>query len=364
MAAKKEVKPQIVESNVAQNDNVGVITKEKKHPRDLTGGMLLIVIGVILILNNVGVLDWSIWLDVLRFWPVFIVLLGVNIMLGKSWIAQITSFLLLLCVFTLIITYSLVKSNDGIYNYLNEKFGNYYTSKLLTWIKEEDTNSDYIEETIYIESEEGIKIRNIDLELGAGKYIIQDTSIMDREVTSSMEIYAKYFENVGKPVIEETQAGDEKTIEFYTESEDFTSIFDWDNWGQLEYSFLVSDQSIPTSFDINMGSGSNIIDLWYQNVKNIKLAQGSGKTTISLSKEVIPSEKMSIELGSGSIDIVLRDNIAYEIDYEIGSGSVNVDGESLHGVGTYQSSNYSDSDYRFVITLEMGSGSINIVSDQ
>jgi hypothetical protein len=44
------------------------------------GGLLLpvlvIVAGILLLLNNLNVLDWSVWGEIAKFWPVLLILGG------------------------------------------------------------------------------------------------------------------------------------------------------------------------------------------------------------------------------------------------------------------------------------------------
>src|SRR5579884_71388 len=53
------------------------------QPVRLVLPVLLIVVGVVFLLNNVGVLPWSVWLTLARLWPVLLILLGIEILLGR-----------------------------------------------------------------------------------------------------------------------------------------------------------------------------------------------------------------------------------------------------------------------------------------
>lgn len=75
--------------------------KEKKSKRvDFLGPMLLIIIGVILLLNVTGTLDWSIWWSILRLWPLFLVALGLDLLIGRrSVLGALVSALLVVLIF-------------------------------------------------------------------------------------------------------------------------------------------------------------------------------------------------------------------------------------------------------------------------
>lgn len=65
------------------------------------GAALLIVIGAILLLNNLGYLSWGIWSTLWRFWPVLLILVGVNFFLAGSrpWLMLLVTVIVLAGVF-------------------------------------------------------------------------------------------------------------------------------------------------------------------------------------------------------------------------------------------------------------------------
>jgi hypothetical protein len=59
--------------------------------------LLLIFFGVILLLNNFGYLPWDIWGTIWRLWPALLVLIGINLIFGRTrpWIAFWLTFVTL-----------------------------------------------------------------------------------------------------------------------------------------------------------------------------------------------------------------------------------------------------------------------------
>jgi len=45
--------------------------------------LLLIIAGSLFLLNNLGVLPWSIWLTLAQLWPIILIMLGIEIVLGR-----------------------------------------------------------------------------------------------------------------------------------------------------------------------------------------------------------------------------------------------------------------------------------------
>jgi hypothetical protein len=58
--------------------------KEKQENRiNFLGPMLLIFAGCILLLNVLGIVDWSIWWSILQLWPVFLIAAGLDLLIGR-----------------------------------------------------------------------------------------------------------------------------------------------------------------------------------------------------------------------------------------------------------------------------------------
>jgi len=57
---------------------------ERKDKRpSLLGPVLLIAAGTVLLLNTLGILDWSVWWEILRLWPVLLIAAGLDLLIGR-----------------------------------------------------------------------------------------------------------------------------------------------------------------------------------------------------------------------------------------------------------------------------------------
>jgi hypothetical protein len=58
--------------------------RESRRERvNILGPILLIAIGVVLLLNTLGILEWSVWLTLVRLWPVLLIAAGLDLLLGR-----------------------------------------------------------------------------------------------------------------------------------------------------------------------------------------------------------------------------------------------------------------------------------------
>jgi hypothetical protein len=52
--------------------------------RNPVWAVILILVGILLLLNNLNLLPWTIWSQIWQFWPVILILLGLQHMLGHT----------------------------------------------------------------------------------------------------------------------------------------------------------------------------------------------------------------------------------------------------------------------------------------
>ncbi len=75
--------------------------------RGVTGGFFLIFLGVLFLLNNLGIVPWEIWNYIVGFWPIFLIFAGINVILGRNIFSRIIISVLALAAFILILIYGL-----------------------------------------------------------------------------------------------------------------------------------------------------------------------------------------------------------------------------------------------------------------
>lgn len=94
-----------------------------RHGRDCgcgsgVWGFAVILAGVILLLNTLGLVSWGVWQFIWPFWPAFLVLVGISIFLGRNAFARLISSLLALAVMVVIFIYSLMRVESPMAGYL------------------------------------------------------------------------------------------------------------------------------------------------------------------------------------------------------------------------------------------------------
>ena len=86
--------------NIRSTEKITV--SEERQPRENhipTGGIFLVFIGVVLLLQSLDVLPWALWDTLWRFWPVLLIISGLSMLFGR-YNVWLVSLLLLALLFT------------------------------------------------------------------------------------------------------------------------------------------------------------------------------------------------------------------------------------------------------------------------
>lgn len=89
---------------VVFGEDVSNNIKGYQSPGDIVWGMTLVFAGVVLFLNTTNTLPWEAWQTIFSFWPLLLILIGINILLGNGFVARIVVFLLTLTLFFSVFT--------------------------------------------------------------------------------------------------------------------------------------------------------------------------------------------------------------------------------------------------------------------
>lgn len=78
--------------------------------KNLFLGVFFVFLGIFFLLNNLNIIHFSIWVALFDLWPLFLVILGIQLISNKP-LVQITSWVLF---FGTIILYTILKQHSGI----------------------------------------------------------------------------------------------------------------------------------------------------------------------------------------------------------------------------------------------------------
>ncbi len=333
---------------ISDVERVAVVDKSssrKNGDSNAFGALFLITLGVLFLLNNFGILPWGIWATLWRFWPVFLILAGLQIIAGKSKFANIFVTLIGIGLIIIIILYSITNSQnspgflpdfprwDRQQNRFNLRSDPEYNREEILEIK----STDYTEVTK----------RNVELNLGAGSFFLDTTD------TNSF-VYIKTHTNSSGTPLTHKKEGSELIINFKS-TENIKGFFDVGG----DTSVQIGKPELSTTIKTELGAGKLDADITNLKLDTFELQVGAGNAEILFSEISIPKDTR-IEIGAGAATLNIPENTGLKVVYEIGLGKLQINDTSLFGKGSYTSPDFDSKASRMILSVRVGAGSVTI----
>lgn len=286
--------------------------------------LLLILVGVVLLLNTMGILPWYVWWRLWILWPAIFILIGIDILLRR------TPLLLRLAV-ALVLVALLAGA-----------------AVLLAWHVQPPEALRPIHAAWPLE---GISRGEVTLNLGAGEATVEvlgDSSNwaeVDLSGTTRQPVYR--------------QAGDVAYLEV-TEQDIFRI---WPQQRPEDTAWRIRlNPAVPTNLDVNIGLGQCTLDLGRLSITGLNVNGGVGQLNLTLpGGGTSGTVKVRVHGGLGSINISVPEGTAVQIHATPGLGGVNVLESRFPRSGdVYRSAGYDSATYRLDVELSVGVGSIEV----
>lgn len=298
-------------------------TPERRR-RGLVGPLILIAIGVIFLLGNLGVLTFSAWTVLLRLWPVILIAIGLEILIGRrSTLGSLVVVAITVGIIGVAIYFMPVQSTFG-----------------------QSVSSETINQPL-----EGAARANVDITFGAGTIRIgalsdPNTLIQGTASVSGGRQLAQSFHKSGDTAVYRLSTRQPSDGPFFPP----TSA---DNGWNLNI-----NRDVPTQLNITGGVGTSELDLSQLHVTSLDARLGVGKTTITMPS--IGQVDANINGGVGEVEVVIPSGVGARVQAQAGLGGVNVPSGYQQQNSTYTSPNYETAQNRVNLTVKGGVGQISI----
>ncbi len=286
---------------------------------------------MVFLLNNLNVLPWSIWNQLWRLWPLILILVGLEILLGRR--SPALSFILILVVLAAGVGF--VYANGGL-----RDAGNATPTSLAVPLG-------------------GASKGDVRIQMGAGELNVDGSGDVGAGQLASGNL--GYFENQSKP--KQSTSVSSGTVQLTLMQGDSNgspwSFFGPHN-GTLTWDVHLSPE-VPMKLRVETGAGNGDLDLEKLKITDLTVKRGAGNVTLTLPSS--GSTTGTIDGGVGNLDLVVPEGVAARLKVKIGIGNIDVDKSSFtkQGDDTYQSPNYSsDAKNRVDLTLDAGIGNVNV----
>ena len=284
---------------------------------------LIIALGVLLLLQTTGVMQWEAWSAIWRLWPVLIIVLGINIAFGNRmpWLAGTLIALVLIAA----VGIGIAISND-----------------VLSGAESVAT----LEEPL-----DGVERVDLIIDLGAGTLSVGSLPETSASLVEG-ELRSFGVSNVRTSV---TRSGDHAEIELSTGG------FTFDFFGNGDRRWDVRLSPAPRiSIDLNTGASNLTLDLTSLNVSNLSISGGAADIEI-LAPQDAGHVNIEIDVGAANVDVVIPELVGARIDADLGLSGLSVDERRFPKVGdVYESRNFDTSPNRIYLEIDAGASSVEI----
>lgn len=254
---------------------------------------ILLALGIIFLLNNFGYLPWEIWSSLWRFWPIILILLGLEVLIGRA-----TPGKFLLLVIFLIFIVPLLLSNI---------------------LPKEVTGKD----TIDISQNVGTLIGGkLEVNIPAGELKVEPEASYSAKLAEGQVSFSKV---AGKPEVTFNNQNGVGALNIHGGTSSSVS--------------LKLNTNVPYILDLSSGATNTILNLDRMQLNQLKLNVGTAKVSIKFPN--FGFVQAEIQAGAATIDIEIPREVEAKIHSESNALNLNLDqGRFKKDGDSYFTSNY------------------------
>lgn len=305
-------------------------------------GFILVLIGVAFLLNSMHVLHVH-WSNLIYLWPLFIIIAGINLLLGNSntlWMLPVRIIAVAVCLGVLLFG----NFNHRPFNWLHYNFDHHYDNNDND--NDDDDNNDEPATKgtngIYTEPwQPATKVATLNIEGGGTHYTLTDTT--------AMLMTAHTNEYSGNYKLDDENADSVTSVNFKLQGNTHHAFFaDKSNTVNLK----LNNKPL---WDIKIKGGADELDFDLEKFKIRNLTLNGGATNYVI-KMGMPVTETHVNIATGVSDITIKVPAAAACDVTTKSGlsSSNIDGLAKVGDNHYQSANFNNAANKLYINFNGG----------
>lgn len=280
------------------------------------GGLILIVIGILLLLFNMGYIDFNVFTSFFDLWPLLLIAIGINIIFKNNRVISYITWGLFLVI---IIVFSIFTQDVS-----NTKIG----------------SSD-----IVIEKFPETKYGSLNLDIGASEIIMNSTDkdLLSAQLRGRQLDFNERYKNNKETAIMNFQSRKFKVRGI----ERHNTLYDF---------YLNKD--VIWDIDFDLGAVSCEMNLEHIPVRKIDLDSGASDLTFILGNK--HDLDFEIDTGASNINIIIPADVGLKIEIDSALSNSNIkDMNLIHRGDYFISQNYDDANITINLDIDMGLGNIN-----
>jgi hypothetical protein len=294
----------------------------QKRRGSLFGPAILVVLGIVFLLNNLGVTSFGVW-DLVRLWPIFLIAAGLDLLIGRrsAWGSVLALFLILALL-----------------------AGGLWLPTV--WAPRSSTAGEEIQRSV------GDATRaEIEIGFGAGRLFVYGLSESRDLIRGTAQLQP------GERIEQAYKVADH-TARFSMQSkgEQFGPVLG--GWDADKAWNLGLNRDVPMQLSVAVGAGTASLDLGQLNLTGLDVNPGVGKTIVILPR--VGQLEVSIESGIGQVIVEVPEGMAVRAWISHGIGAEDIPSDYSRQGDAYVSPGYADAENRVELKASVGIGQVAI----
>jgi hypothetical protein len=312
--------------------------------KKLFWGILLVIIGVLFILKNMGLIYFD-WWTVFRLWPLILILWGISLIPIQGYIKLILSFVAIAVTFLLVSKYD--RNDRPFWRWHNDRHSKWE----YRWEHSDDDSdtsswSNDIQE-LFQNYDSTMKEATLSFDAAAGDFKLSDSLLTDKL------ILFKKRGNIGDYSMTSSDENGRRIVNLSIEESNI-KLNNKSNMVQL----YLNPQPV-WDFKFEVGAANINFDLSKFNIASLDLDGGASSMKLKLGDRN-PLSKVDIEAGAASIDIEVPASAGVEINTETVLTSRNFPGFKKISKGQFRTDNFNTATSKIIIDVDAGVSSLNV----
>ena len=304
--------------------------------KHLFWGFLFITIGVLILLNNVASFTLY-WIDIGKYWPLLLILIGISLLIKSKFIRGTIAVVIAIVIG--ISVFAVLKGTWGIFE--NDIFSGFRHGII---IKGWDSNN-YEERNFTEDYNSNIKTASLNLKASVGSFKINDTTY---------SLFAATTKGYGDRYHLSSEINGDNARLFFRGDKKFILF------GKSKNKVDISLNRNPLwKLNFDIGAASTEFDLRPFKVRDVDVNMGAASLKIYLG-DLSDTTDVEIEAGASSIEISVPENSGCEVNADVTLSSKHFDNFNKIGNELYRTDNFYSSSKKIFIKIDSGVSSVKI----
>jgi hypothetical protein len=286
---------------------------------------VMICLGAIFLMANFGLLAIDIWSLVLQFWPILLIAIGFDIIIGRRSI--LLSLLGVLVVIVILVG--------------------------AVWFSGFSTSGSQITAANISQSLEGASQANVQIDTGVGEIHITALAGGDDLIQGSIP------QGSGFDIRQEFSASSE-VAEYHLWQTGTTAWIFPAPRNRIRWDLQLNPEAVQ-NLDLNLGIGQAELDFKDFSIENLQVETAIGNTYL-----ILPAAgdcQVQVEGAIGKLTVVIPQATGVQLQASSGLGTTNVPDDYLRDGSGYRSPNYDQAEYQVNLTISNAIGLIEIITE-